>query len=151
MDHSRGLPLKSGSLTWGLTQTTPETDVFWQKLRNERVLYLKRCRTCSTSNHPRRVVCARCDHMQLEWVQAIGRGTIYSFSTTHVAQSPEWESFLPYTLGIILLDEGTALFAKIESSRARSIRIGAPVRLEVREVFGQMLPVFMALEDGEAE
>ena len=143
MDWTKGTPLAAGTLSWGLVQTTPETAVYWEKIKDEGRIYLKRCIDCSAYNHPRRLVCTGCYGMHLEWAPASGRGTVYSFSTVHHAPSEDAEKELPYTLGIVNLEEGVPFFGKIEDAGAGEVAIDAPVGAVVRQVFGQMLPVFL--------
>ena len=80
-----------------------------------------------------------CGGIDLGWVEASGRGAIYSF--THSHRSPDPAAFeTPYTIAIVALDEGPRLLTTVVGA---GIRCDAPVRLRWKPVGdGRNLPFF---------
>ena len=100
VDWSRGVPLMAGPYQIGLYEPSPETAGFWEGLKSNQLM-IKRCAACSRMHHPRRIICAPCGSSEFGWVQAIGRGSVYSFSTVYRAPRPEFDAELPYTVGLL--------------------------------------------------
>jgi uncharacterized OB-fold protein len=62
----------------------------------------------------------------LEWVEACGRGFVYS--TTIVRMKPPG---CPYNVAIIQLQEGPRLMSRVEGIDLQDVRIGLPVRARI--------------------
>ena len=88
---------------------------------------LSRCRRCGRSFLPR-AVCPFCFALDPEPVVAAGRGSVYSFTVCHRAGVPGFESEVPYTIGLIELDEGVRMLANIVSVDPGAVSIGMPVK-----------------------
>lgn len=141
VDWSEGLPLIMGPYEVGLTETSPETAGYWEGvLRNE--LMIKHCLVCGDHLYPRRIFCPRCLDDKLEWVRASGRGTIYTFSTVY--RAPDKSMEVPYSNGIVALEEGVYLFGRLIGKPDDEIAIDDPVEVEFEVVTkgGPQLPVF---------
>ncbi|MGH2669819.1 MAG: Zn-ribbon domain-containing OB-fold protein, partial [bacterium] len=52
---------------------------YWEGLRT-RTLQLQRCGDCASYIFYPRSVCPRCLSQRFEWVEASGRGTLYSYT-----------------------------------------------------------------------
>ncbi len=142
-DWSRGRDVMVGDMFLGLYQPSPETTEYWRAL-GRRELLLKRCAACGATHHPRRMLCSRCTSTDLGWVPAKGRGTVYSFSEVHRAPSPAYAASVPYTLGLIELEEGVHFFCRILSEDGGRIAVGAAAALDFRVLeAGYLLPVFV--------
>lgn len=112
-----------------------ETAQYW-KAANEGTLLLKRCRACSRVHFYPRAVCPRCLSSDTEWVEASGKGTIYSYSV--MRRVP-----VPYAIAYVTLEEGVTMMSNIVDCDLDSVAIGQ----EVEVVFGkteggQGLPLF---------
>jgi uncharacterized protein len=144
IDWNLGVALTAGPMSYGLVDATPETGVFWEKLAAEKAIYFKRCQLCGRANHPRSVVCARChaESADLEWQASSQLGTVYSFSTIHHAAFASMADQVPYTLGIVMLEEGFPLFARISSADDQSVAIGVTVHASAALISGKWMPVF---------
>jgi len=71
-----------------------------------------RCRQCGTA-HLAVLVCDACGGADFSSETASGRGTIYSFTRTHIAHHPAFADHLPFCGGIVELEEGPRLFAPL--------------------------------------
>jgi uncharacterized OB-fold protein len=115
----------------GLTETSPETAGYWSGVaRGE--LMIKLCTSCGRRLYPRRMFCPECASDALDWVVAGGGGHVYTFSTIYRAPSSELE--VPYTNGIVELDEGVHLFGRLVGKDHERIRIGDRVQVEFASV-----------------
>lgn len=142
-DWSKGVPLKVGPWTLGLYQPSPETKGYWEAVTGDE-LVVKRCGNCQRLHHPRRIVCTACGSKDMQWQRVSGRGTVYSFSVVHRAVSPELKDSVPYTVGIVRLEEGVHLFTRFFAEDERPIAIEDAVAVEFRTLeLGHYLPVFV--------
>lgn len=78
---------------------------------------------------------------RLTWVEASGRGTVYS--TTTIRQKPERGG--DYNLSIIELAEGPKMMSRVEGVAPDAVRIGMDVQARIAEADGASLVVFDAL------
>jgi uncharacterized OB-fold protein len=68
---------------------------------------------------------------------------VYSFSEVHRAPSAVFAASVPYTVGLVALDEGVHLFTRFVAE-AGPIAIDAPARVDFRVLeLGQLLPIFL--------
>lgn len=143
IDWSQGIPVNIGPWQVGLTEPSPETAGYWEGVASHE-LRLKRCTGCGKTHHPRRILCWQCGSTEMTWVRASGSGAVYTFSTIHRAPNPEFQDEVPYTVGIVMLDEGVPLFTRFlhdEEGAAGAIVVGARVEVDFQDVHGTLLPV----------
>jgi uncharacterized protein len=101
------------------------TRPFWDGTRQGKLL-LQRCRACGTHQYYPRPVCMRCISRDLEWREASGRGTVYSYTVTHLP--PEgFEDRAPYVLVSVDLPEGVRVLGTLLDVPAGDVRIGLAV------------------------
>lgn len=106
-------------------------------------LRLQRCASCHTVRHYPQPVCPKCCSLEVEWIDASGRGTVHSWTVAHHAFHPAFKADLPYTLLIVDLEEGPRAMGRLDMAAATAPRIGLPVRLR----FGtDRLPIFTPAE-----
>ncbi|WP_207771067.1 Zn-ribbon domain-containing OB-fold protein [Kumtagia ephedrae] len=115
----------------------PTTELFW-KACLERRLIIQKCRSCASHQFYPRPFCLSCESDALEWVEAKGKGTVYSLTTVRIPVIEALEP--PYVLALVELDEGPRLLTNIDDGPAR---IGDRVTLAWRERGGlPPLPIF---------
>ncbi|HVV92578.1 MAG TPA: OB-fold domain-containing protein [Hyphomicrobiales bacterium] len=142
IDWSRGVPLMAGPYFVGLYQPSPETAGFWDGV-GAGELRLRHCRDCGGLWHPKRIVCTDCSSLALDWQASSGSGRVYSFSEVHRAATPAFAGSVPYTIGLVRLDEGVHLFARLIPEPG-PVAIDAPARVDFRTLeLGQLMPVFL--------
>jgi uncharacterized OB-fold protein len=78
---------------------------------------------------------------RLEWVQASGRGSVYS--TTVVRQRPPAAD---YNVAIVELAEGPRMFSRIDGMPADQVKIGMQVQAQVITENEKPMVVFAARE-----
>lgn len=86
------------------------TQEWWDATRERRLL-VQRCQTCGHHQHYPRGICTSCHGTSLGYVEASGRGTIYSFSEVMRPPHPAFEP--PYVVALVRLDEGPVVMGNI--------------------------------------
>src|ERR1700733_4856165 len=92
-------PPASPQSVWRKPLPVPDelTRPYWDGARRHD-LVLQRCTSCATLIHPPRVACRACQSLELEPVVVSARGTIYSYTVTHVPFVPGFEDDPPTIL-----------------------------------------------------
>jgi hypothetical protein len=118
-----------------------ETRGYWEGAgRHE--LVLQRCLRCGSVQHRPRAQCAKC-FGPIEHFVASGRGTVWTFTVTEQNQVPPFRDAVPYVLAYVELEEGPRLLTNVVGCAPEEVRIGLPVRAELRtgnDLYG--VPVF---------
>ena len=128
---------------------TAETAHYWRAALEGR-LEIQYCHACRRHQFYPRRFCTQCLSDQLDWVQASGRGRIYTYTVCHVAGHPAFESRVPYAIGMIELDENVRLLAGIVDSDMKRLAVGAPVEVCFERISDDIgLPMFQ-LTDGDS-
>jgi len=113
----------------------PETLPFWQAAAEGRLL-LKFCRDCGRTHWYPRALCPHCHGAALDWREASGRGTVYSFTVVRRAEPP-------YVLALVRLDEGTTLLTNVVDCDPDGVSIGQRVSVCFRPApEGRPMPHF---------
>jgi uncharacterized OB-fold protein len=86
----------------------PVAGPFWEGTALGELRY-QTCADCGRFRHPPRPMCPYCQSLRSTWVQASGRGTIWSFVIAHPPLLPAWAEQAPYNVAVIALDEDPAL------------------------------------------
>ena len=123
-----------------LPAITALTRPFWDAAAQGRLL-LPRCNACGQHFFRPEVACTHCFATDWQWVQASGRGTLYSYSIVGKAPAPGF--VVPFVLAVVELDEGPAVFSNLVRCPPCDIRIGMPLQVGFEEVAaGIHLPRF---------
>lgn len=117
------------------------TAPFWDATR-ERRFVVQRCDACGHAQHYPRGICTACGSLGLSFVQASGRGTIYSYSVVHRAPHPAFMP--PYVVAMVRLEEGPVLLTNIVGCAPEDVRCDMPVTVTWEALpDGRQLPLFM--------
>jgi len=109
---------------------TPEARPYWDGLR-EHKLMLPHCRQCGKSFLYPRVLCPFCHAADIDWVQASGRGRLYSFEIAHQTFNKAFKVKPPYVLAMIELEEGPRMMSNLVGIEADPKRIRCDMPVEV--------------------
>jgi len=110
----------------------PETEPFW-KAAHEGRLIVQRCTACGAHQLYPRWRCVRC-RGQLEWVDAGGGGTVYSFTVIRQNFSRSFRHLIPYVVALVDLDEGPRLMTNLVGVEPDVVRIGMRVGVRFERV-----------------
>jgi uncharacterized OB-fold protein len=123
---------------------TDDSKAFWEAARDHR-LVAQRCRDCGRLRHPPRPMCPECHSIDLEIVELVGTGTVYSYAILHHPQHPAFS--YPVVAALVDLDEGIRVVSNLVGVEPRDVRIGMPVRVTFEETADDMaVPVFESAE-----
>ena len=109
----------SGSPPYGDPLTAP----FWHAAE-QRIFLLQRCNACQRHQFPPSGICRHCSATDLAMAPSAGLGELYSVTTVHMTFTPNMAT--PYSVGIVKLDEGAQLIARLSGT---DLHIGQRVRL----------------------
>ncbi len=119
------------------TKPIPVPDVisapFFDGARESKLM-LQHCVACDAWSFPVRERCPRCFAAQLEWRQASGRGTLYTFTVMHQVVNPGFASAVPYNVAQVDLDEGVRMTSNIVGIANDAIRVGMKLEAVFEEV-----------------
>lgn len=122
----------------------PEVKAFWDGTAEGKLL-LPRCEDCQSVIWYPRPFCPECASTRVSWVQASGRGTVYSFTVNRrgSADLPEYRNSGTYVLAYVQLEEGPRVMTNIVDCDPDSVRIGQSVEVVFHDTGqGTALPRF---------
>ena len=124
---------------------TEENRPFWEGCQQGKLL-LQQCRKCYHYQFYPRLYCMQCSSETLQWVEANGRGVIYSFTIIYQNKSPEFVHETPYNVAIVQLEEGPRLLSNIVDVGATELQVDLPVTVVFDQVTDTItLPRFRPL------
>jgi len=125
-----------------LPAITELTRPFWEAAARGRLL-LPRCNACRQHFFRPEVACTHCFATDWNWVEASGRGTLYSCTTVHRAPAPGF--VVPFVLAVVELVEGPSMLSNLVGCAATEIRIGMALKVRFEQVADTVhLPRFEA-------
>ena len=124
----------------GATPTVDERSVPFFEAAERGVLALQRCESCATFLHPVRGRCTACGDTRIAWVEASGRGRIWSHGRLFRSYLPEHEGKLPLALVLVELDEQVRFASRLATGEDSHVRTGDRVAV-VFERLGDGTPV----------
>jgi uncharacterized protein len=77
-------------------------------------LLIQKCEECGQLMLYPRHRCIACGSDALGWQKASGRGSLHSFTVVRAVPPAGFDDELPYGLGIVKLDEGVQLLARLK-------------------------------------
>lgn len=79
-----------------------------------------------------------------EWVEASGRGTLYSFTVVHRSIHREFASVTPFVIAIVDLEEGARITSWVVDTPIENIRCDMALKVVFREIHpGVTMPCFI--------
>jgi uncharacterized OB-fold protein len=119
---------------WYLPLIDSESEAFWAAARQGRFLIM-RCRACEQPYFYPRRYCPRCWSDETEWLDASGRGTVYTYSIVRQNPAPPFSDWCPYAVVLVDLEEGVRVMANWDRAIAlEELSCGAPVRIVFEKI-----------------
>ena len=118
-------------------ENRPFSDISYRQFLNEESLMGCKCSSCGRTYAPPRPICISCHSSQMQWTSLSGNGKLAAF--TCIAIGPPSMAALgygrdnPYCSGVVELEEGGRVDARIEGVDARnpeSILVGMPLKVK---------------------
>lgn len=125
----------------------PEPDIesrpFWDAAREHR-LVIQRCLDCGAHRFPAATFCAACRSDRSEWVQASGKGRVFSWIVVnHPVPKDVYGPDVPYVVALVTLEEGVRLVSNIVGCDPSAVVADMPVRVTFDDVTDKIsLPRF---------
>lgn len=111
-----------------MPEVNPWTMPFWDAAR-ENTLKIQKCPDCGSFVFYPRIVCPYCFGESLEWVQATGKGTVYSYTIVENNAPSFFQEDMPYVVAIIRLAEGVQMMSNIVECDPYSVHCDMPVEV----------------------
>lgn len=117
-------------------RVSPDSREHFDGLEDGRLL-VPRCDACGAVFWYPRHLCPACGSREVAWLEASGRGTVYSFSIVRRGQGAYAEAG-PYVLAYVELEEGPRVMTNllVETERFPEIAIGDPVEMVIERADG---------------
>lgn len=121
---------------------TPWSAPYWDAARQGRLI-IQRCNSCGQHVFYPRQVCPFCFENALDWVEASGRGEVYTFSVVLNNAPSAFVDQMPYVIAVVLLEEGVRLMSNIVDCDPDQVHCGMAVEVAFRAISDNVtLPVF---------
>jgi uncharacterized OB-fold protein len=116
-----------------LPEMSPAGRPFWDAAREHRFLLQRSKKTGKHIFFPRDVSPFGPDDT-LDWVEASGKGTVFSYTIARRPTAPQWAGEEPYIIAIVELAEGPHMTTNIVECAPAQVRIGMPVEVVFDDV-----------------
>jgi uncharacterized OB-fold protein len=123
--------------------TDPFSRPYWDAAAQGRLL-LRRCHSCGRAHHHPREFCPHCWSEDVEWEEASGRATLYTWSVVHRNDLPGFRERTPYVVAVVDLAEGPRMATEVVGCAPDALRAGAELEVDFREG----APVFKVRGEG---
>ena len=112
-----------------------ETEAYWAAAKDGKLL-VKTCNACGKPHYYPRALCPHCLSDDTDWVEASGKGTIYTYSVMRRTEAP-------FVIAYVTLEEGVTMLSNIVECDVDDVRVGQAVEVTFRDTEnGHALPVF---------
>ena len=111
-------------------------------------LAIRRCTRCRHTLSPEGRTCTACGSADLGWDTATGSATLVSWAVVHHPPHPDFADQVPFPIGLVELDEGPWINARIVDANVDGLRAGLALRVAfVHPEIGDSYPVFRVDRD----
>jgi uncharacterized OB-fold protein len=129
------------SMRYDLPTPDLETQPYWDAAREGKLL-IKRCAACGRAHFYPRPFCPHCWSDDVEWEQASGKATLYTFTIVRRNDLPPFPERVPYVAAVVDLDEGPRMMTNVEGCDADEVEIGMALTVAFRDEGDFSIPVF---------
>jgi uncharacterized OB-fold protein len=111
------------TMRFDLPQPDLDTQPFWDATREGRLL-IKRCADCGRAHFYPRPFCPHCWSEAVDWEEASGRATLYTWSVVRRNDLPPFPERVPYVAAVVDLAEGPRMMTNVVDCDFDAIEIG---------------------------
>ena len=90
----------------------PWAKPFWDAARKEKLI-IQKCQDCDEHIFYPRMACPHCFSDNVEWVEASGKGTVYSYTVVTNNAPSAFIQDMPFVIAVVKLDEGVQMLSNI--------------------------------------
>lgn len=124
-----------------------ESRPYWDAAAEGRLL-VARCNACTEFHHYPRPFCPACWSDDVDWIDASGAATLYTWSTVHLNDLPPFAERLPYVAAVVDLAEGPRMMTNIVDADPDRLRVGMDLTVTFRDIDDDLVaPVFRPAAD----
>jgi uncharacterized OB-fold protein len=105
---------------------------FWDGTREEKLL-IQKCADCEKPIFYPRMACPYCFSDSLEWVEASGKGTIYSFTVVESNAASPFVPDMPFVIAVVILAEGVRMLTNIVDCDVDALQCDQAVEVTFRK------------------
>lgn len=132
----------------------PFSDITYEQYLNEEKLMGSKCLKCGAIFTPPRPICIKCHGSDMEWMEMKGSGKLAGFTCITVGPAfmieEGYDRNNPYCVGVVELEEGTRVDARIEevdAGKPETIKVGMPMSVKfLHRGEGESLTTFLAFK-----
>lgn len=114
-----------------LPEFRPETKPYWEATKNHKFKLPKSKTDNKFFFYPRAVSPYDDMSQDIEWVEASGRGKVWTYSIHNMGPTKAYKGDPPYVVALVELDEGVKMMTNIVDCDPQDVKIG----MEVEVVF----------------
>ncbi len=111
---------------------TPPVDAwskpYWTAAQEHRLI-LQFCPDCQHHVFYPRLYCPHCDGERLAWVEASGRGVVYTFTVVRNNAPSAFSADLPFVIAVVRLAEGVQMMTNIVGCDPAEVYMEMPVEV----------------------
>jgi len=123
-------------------ETNTWSEPYWEAAREEKLL-LQKCSDCAKHIFYPRLLCPECFSDNIEWVEASGKGKVYTYTVVTNNAPSIFLKDMPYVIAIVRLDEGVQMLTNIVDCDHEKLACDMPVEVTYRKLNDEFtLPVF---------
>jgi len=101
---------------------------FWDATREHRLI-IQKCGGCGRHVFYPRIACPHCAADRLEWVEASGKGTVYSFTVVEANAPSAFLADMPFVIAVIRLEEGVQMLSNVTGCDPDEVTCDMPVEV----------------------
>ena len=106
----------------------PWSQPFWDAAREEK-LVIQHCKDCGANIFYPRIACPQCFSDNVEWIQASGKGTVYTYTVVESNSPSAFAADIPYVVAVVKLAEGVQMLSNIVGCKPEDVRCDMPVEV----------------------
>jgi uncharacterized OB-fold protein len=104
---------------------------WWERVAEDGVIPIQRCKSCEKLRHPPRPICDACGETAFDSIDASGKATVHTFTVIHYPQFPGYE--YPIISVIVDLEEGERMVSTLVDCKPEDVSIGMAVEAFIHE------------------
>lgn len=108
-------------------------------------LRLQRCAKCARCRFPASPLCPSCLSLDFDWIDASGRGELWSWIRMHKRYFSHLDREVPYNVVMVRLEEGPMMISAIDGDDSQLV-CGTPLSVVFRPLNGVPMPWFRVAE-----
>jgi uncharacterized OB-fold protein len=115
---------------------------FWEAAKEKRLI-IQQCKDCNKHIFYPRIACPHCFSDQVDWVEASGKGKVYSFTVVKNNAPSAFITDMPYVIAVVKLEEGVQMLTNIVGCDPEAVTCDMPVEVTFEKLNDEFtLPQF---------